>query len=196
MNRTTTLLLAASFTLLAQPDLHHLHAQLDAHRDKLDNLHLEISEMVHAKMADAMSKVHSHSTGLLAPQAALSPQDSADELKLIALHGLVHSDPERALPILKQIAQSSQSPQLKARAIHYLADHPENRQFLTELYSSATDQEIKRAVIGGFHSEKNGAALADLARKEKDPRMLREIVSRLSRMKTKEANDYLLEILK
>jgi len=36
----------------------------------------------------------------------------------------------------------------------------------------------------------------DLARKENDPVMKREIVGRLSRMKSKEAADYLMELLK
>jgi len=35
-----------------------------------------------------------------------------------------------------------------------------------------------------------------MARAEKDPAMKREIVSRLSNMRSKEATDYLLELLK
>ena len=36
----------------------------------------------------------------------------------------------------------------------------------------------------------------DLARKESDPAMKREMVRRLSNMKSKEAADYLMELLK
>ncbi len=44
--------------------------------------------------------------------------------------------------------------------------------------------------------QNNARALVDLARKESDAEMKREIVRKLSVMKSKEAMDYLLEILK
>ena len=43
---------------------------------------------------------------------------------------------------------------------------------------------------------RNQKALVDFARRETDPALKREIVSELSRMQSKEATDYLMELLK
>ena len=67
---------------------------------------------------------------------------------------------------------------------------------LVSLYTSESDPAAKRAIVDSLHSERNAKALVDLARKESDPAMKREIVARLSRMKSKEAADYLMELLK
>ena len=50
------------------------------------------------------------------------PEAEADEeLKLLALQGLQHSDPEQAVPMLEKILQGTQSPRLKERALFVLA---------------------------------------------------------------------------
>ena len=68
---------------------------------------------------------------------------------------------------------------------------------LAEVYNSATDASVKRAVINSLAvQERSGKTLVDLARKERDPELKREIVSRLSVMKSKESTDYLMELLK
>jgi hypothetical protein len=55
---------------------------------------------------------------------------------------------------------------------------------------------VKRAVADALASQENAPALVALARKETDPAMRRELVRRLSRMRSKEANDYMAELLK
>ena len=50
------------------------------------------------------------------------PEAEADEeLKLLALQGLQHSDPDQAVPMLEKILQGPQSPRLKERALFVLA---------------------------------------------------------------------------
>ena len=44
-----------------------------------------------------------------------------EELKLLALQGLQHSDPEQAVPMIEKILQGPQSPRLKQRALFVLA---------------------------------------------------------------------------
>ena len=44
--------------------------------------------------------------------------------------------------------------------------------------------------------QNNAKLLVDLARAEKDPQMKKEIVSKLSIMHSKDATDYLMELLK
>ncbi len=46
------------------------------------------------------------------------PEGEADEeLKLLAIQGLQHTDPEQAIPMLEKILQGPQSPRLKERAL-------------------------------------------------------------------------------
>jgi hypothetical protein len=47
--------------------------------------------------------------------------ESDEELKLMAINGLVQSDPERALPLLENLLKTSISPKLKERALFVLA---------------------------------------------------------------------------
>jgi len=55
---------------------------------------------------------------------------------------------------------------------------------------------VKYSILDSLSGERNAKALVDLARKEKDPQMKKEIVRRLSGMQSKEATDYLMELLK
>jgi hypothetical protein len=51
-----------------------------------------------------------------------APEAESDEdLKLMALNGLVQSDPERALPLLENLFRTSSSPKLKGRVLYVLA---------------------------------------------------------------------------
>jgi HEAT repeat protein len=223
---------------------------------------------------------------------SVSPDAQNDEeLKLLALRGIMQSDPERALPMIEKILAGSSSvklrenalfvlsqsrspkardiiagiakgganPDLQLRAIRYLGaiGGPENRQLLDEVYRGTTDRATKRAamqalmaggdtdklidiaknekdpevrrmairylgsnpnaktgealrsiygadtatdvrreVINALSRRDAGATLVELARIEKDPMLKKEIVQRLSNIKSKEATDYLLELLK
>jgi hypothetical protein len=107
-----------------------------------------------------------------------------EELKLLALQGLQHSDPEQAVPMIEKILQGPQSPRLKQRAlfvlaqsnsprarqvltniarggsnpdlqlraIQYLGVHGgrENREILAQIYQSSTDVDIKRRILRSF----------------------------------------------
>ena len=107
-----------------------------------------------------------------------------EELKLLALQGLQHSDPEQAVPMIEKILQGPQSPRLKQRAlfvlaqsnsprarqvltniarggsnpdlqlraIQYLGVHGgrENREILAQIYQSSVDVDIKRRILRSF----------------------------------------------
>jgi len=64
------------------------------------------------------------------------------------------------------------------------------------IYGSDASPDIRRTVVNALFLQNNGKALVDLARAEKNPEMKKEIVSKLSIMKSKEATDYLMELLK
>ena len=54
---------------------------------------------------------------------------------------------------------------------------------------------VRRAILDALYSQKNGKALVEIAKAEKDPGLRRNVVERLSHMKSKEAQDYLVELL-
>lgn len=66
---------------------------------------------------------------------------------------------------------------------------------LVEIYSSQKEPEVRSAAVQGLFVQNNAEALVGLARKETDPVMKRELVQKLSVMKSKVATDYLLELL-
>jgi hypothetical protein len=67
---------------------------------------------------------------------------------------------------------------------------------LVSIYRADASNDIKRAVINSLFMQRNARALVELARSEKDASMKRAIVQKLSVMKTPEATDYMLELLK
>jgi thioredoxin-like negative regulator of GroEL len=153
-----------------------------------------------------------------------------DELKMLALNGLMQQDPARALPIVKSILQSNtQSPRLKERALFVLAQSrskdaqdildqiahgqqdPElqvkaihmlaamkgkdSAPFLRETYKSSQNDRVRNAVIDGMFISGDVEDLVSIARVETNPERKKNIVSKLSLMHSKEATDYMLELL-
>jgi tetratricopeptide (TPR) repeat protein len=99
---------------------------------------------------------------------------------------------------LIELAKGEKDAELRKTAIHNLGlmKRPGTSEALTSIYASDSTPDVRRAVINALFLQNNAAALVSLARKEKSPEMLKEIVSKLSVMKSKEATDYLLELLK
>ncbi len=67
---------------------------------------------------------------------------------------------------------------------------------MAQMYSTEQDKTVKRAIVDSFASRNQVKQMVAAARTEKDPEMVRYIVNRLSSMKSPEAADYLMEILK
>ena len=220
----------------------------------------------------------------------VSPESESDEeLKLIALNGLMQSDPDRALPLLENLLKGNQSPRVKKRVVYVLAssdsakaqqllqqvakgqsnpdvqlaaiqylgsrrNDPSKAQLLMEIYAGSNDpnvkrailnslsgdharmlqiarteknpelkvyairmlggreeagtgdtlvamypegdQDVKNAVIDALTGQRNAKAMVQLAKAEKDPKQKQRIVERLAGMKSPDATDYLMEILK
>src|SRR5713226_3298779 len=58
-----------------------------------------------------------------------------------------------------------------------------------------TNRSIKEEVLNSYFLQNNAGAIVTIARVEKDPELKRVAVSKLSIMHSKEATDYLMEIL-
>jgi HEAT repeat protein len=67
---------------------------------------------------------------------------------------------------------------------------------LKSIYSSDKDAHVRRAVLNAFFVQGNATALIEIAKQESDPTLKREAVQKLSIMGSKEATDYMLELLK
>ena len=66
---------------------------------------------------------------------------------------------------------------------------------LLAIYSKSGDEESKKAAIDALFVAGDAHDLVSLARNEKDPAAKRDIVAKLAVMHSKEATDYMLEIL-
>ncbi len=121
-------------------------------------------------------------------------------LKERALFVLVQTSAPRAQQFLEQMARGNVNPDLQLKAIQYLGmagNNSSSGQVLSEVYTASSDREVKRAVINALAmQERNVKVLVDLARKEHDPELKRAIVQRLSFSKSKDALDYMEELLK
>ena len=67
---------------------------------------------------------------------------------------------------------------------------------LKEIYANERDPRVKGAVLHAFFVQGNAAALVEIARHEQDPGRKKDAVQMLSLMNSKEATDYMMELLK
>ena len=97
-----------------------------------------------------------------------------------------------------EIARMERDPKLRAFAIRNLSSPraANTGDALATMYGTEQDQGVKQSIIDGLSSQKNVKAMVQIARGEKDPRMQQRILERLVSMKSPEANDYLMEIIK
>ncbi len=99
---------------------------------------------------------------------------------------------------LIELAKGERDPELRKTAIRNLGlmKSAGSADVLTAIYSADSSLEVRKAVITALFIQNNARQLVELARAEKNPEMKKEIVSKLSIMKSKEATDYLMELLK
>jgi HEAT repeat protein len=98
---------------------------------------------------------------------------------------------------LAQVARSETDPAVRRLAVRVLARQrvPATADSLVAIYNAEQDERNKREIISMLHSQRNATALVALARNEKDMKLKMQIIDRLGDMKSKEASDYLAEIL-
>ncbi len=96
------------------------------------------------------------------------PESLADEdLKLMALNGLLHSAPEEAIPLLEKLLMGSQSPKLKERALFVLCQStsPRAREIVLGIARGESQPQLRRTAIqslGLFGGPASRKALADI----------------------------------
>jgi hypothetical protein len=125
----------------------------------------------------------------------LYARESSAEVKKQILRGLAMSPQADKL---FHLIQSEQDAELRRTGLRSLgvSREPSVAPQLVSLYGRWQEPELREAIVDALSSQDNAAALVTLARQEKDPALKKTIVRRLSSMRSKEATDYLLELLK
>ena len=100
--------------------------------------------------------------------------------------------------MLLELARTESDPNLRATAVRTLGLIGGERTgaTLVQMYRGESDAQVRRAALEGLFVQGNARALVDLAKSEKDPKWKREIVSKLAVMNSKDAADYLTDLLK
>ena len=99
--------------------------------------------------------------------------------------------------ILSEIARTPGDARVRRKAIHGLgiSGGKQAAATLIGIYSSDKDIDIRKAAVEALFIQGADHELVQLARKETDPQMRRYLVQKLSLMGSKEAEDFMLEIL-
>jgi len=90
---------------------------------------------------------------------------------------------------------ANSSPSLRGEAVQQLGVMHAGDE-LVRLYGRESAPEVKRRIINGLFVSQDATRLVGLARAEKDVQLKKDLVQKLSLMKSKEATDYLVELLK
>jgi tetratricopeptide (TPR) repeat protein len=74
---------------------------------------------------------------------------SDDELKMLAIQGLMNSDPERAMPLLEKVLNGSASPKEKSKALFVMAQSgsPQSREILGRIARGQSNPELQRKAV-------------------------------------------------
>jgi len=98
----------------------------------------------------------------------VKPADQSDEeLKMLAIQGLMNSDSERAMPLLEKVLNGSASPKEKSKALFVLAQSgsPQAREILGKIARGQSNPELQRKAVeylGLFGGREARKTLADV----------------------------------
>ncbi len=112
-------------------------------------------------------------------------------VKRAALRGLMLS---KAKDRIVQIAKTDPDINMRREAVRYLAGMQAEAD-MVPIYNATTDKDLKQTIIQSLGGQQSAKPLVDIARAEKDPDIKRQIVRMLTNMKSKEAQDYLIELI-
>jgi hypothetical protein len=126
----------------------------------------------------------------------LYQKESSVEVKQQMLQGMMMSGD---VAHLTEVANTEANLDLRRRAIQQLGmvgGGGRGGETLVNIYNRQSDPGLKRAAIDGLFVSGNAGALVTLARKESDRELKRRIVEKLALMNAREAQEYMLELLK
>jgi HEAT repeat protein len=109
----------------------------------------------------------------------VSPQaQSNNDLKLLAINSLMNSDPKTAVPLLEQLIQGPNTPQLKERALFVLSQSELGREAVARIARTGNDGLREKAIqdLGLFGGESARGTLADIYKTSNDADVKRGIL--------------------
>jgi TolA-binding protein len=125
----------------------------------------------------------------------LYSSETSVEVKETILHALFAGG---AHDRLIELARTERDPKLRRQAINQLGAMRRSgpaADALVSIYGTETEPQIKQQILNSLFAQGNVTKIIELARKETDPKLKREAVERLSHMKSKEATEFLMELL-
>jgi HEAT repeat protein len=143
----------------------------------IDELHKKYPDNKWMKDAQALQMEIKKASG-----QKVDPQAQSDEdLKLLALNGLIGSDPSKAIPALQKILMSNNSTRVKDRALFVLAqsDSPEAQKLLVETAKTTNDPDVQRRAVTYLATQatpEHMAALGEIYRSTNNPRVKKSIL--------------------
>jgi HEAT repeats len=104
-----------------------------------------------------------------------------DDLKLMALNGIMNSDPDRAVPLLEKFLQGSQPLKLKERALFVLSQSgkPRAREVVAQIAKGNSNPELQMKALnylGLFGGKESRQTLADIYASSNDVHVKRAIL--------------------
>src|SRR6202045_691121 len=96
-----------------------------------------------------------------------------------------------------EAAKNEKDPELRGAAVRNLGlvRSDESSKGLAEIYARETDRGIREEVLNAYFLQGNAGAIVAIAKAEKDPGLKKRAVEKLSLMHSKEASDYMMELL-
>jgi hypothetical protein len=116
-----------------------------------------------------------------AGQSVAPDKEPDEELKLLALNGLLNSNAEQAIPMLEKILSGNQSPKLKERALFVLVQSgsPKAREAVAQIAKGTSNPDLQMKSIhylGVFGGKANGQFLGDIYASASDPAVKRAVL--------------------
>lgn len=112
----------------------------------------------------------------------VSPENQADDdLKLMALNGIMNSDPDRAVPMLEKFLQGNQPLKLKERALFVLSQSgkPKAREVVGRIAKGDSNPDLQMKALnylGLFGGKESRQTLADIYASSSDVHVKRAIL--------------------
>ena len=113
----------------------------------------------------------------------VSPEDSGDdELKIMAINGLMQSDSERSIPLLEKILLNQSSPKLRERALFVLSQSEslKAREAVARVAKGGTNPDLQLMALrslGVYGSKENRQILSDVYAASSDPAVKKQILN-------------------
>src|SRR6202162_2118816 len=98
---------------------------------------------------------------------------------------------------MREAAKSEKDPELRRAAVRNLGlvRSDESSKALATIYANEPDHAIREEVLNDYFLQGNAGAIVAIAKKENDPGLKKRAVEKLALMHSKEASDYLMELL-